>query len=352
MSENIRKPIPYLLAAVPLLALAVIAAWIAAGGFSGGNGFLDFIVEKQTAFHTAMKQSLSAIADGDGQSAGLALVVGAFLYGIFHAAGPGHGKVILSTYLLTQPEQMSRSVILAAASAFVQGLVAIFLIYGLFFLFDLVPRESKAMTVWSERLSYGLLGFIGLWLIWRALKGLWPAHEAEVHHHHHEHTHDHAHHHDHAHDHSHDHHVHDHHHEHHHHHGEVCSSCGHAHVLTPEQTSQATDIKTSIGIVLSIGLRPCSGALLVLVFARFAGIPLAGVFAVLAISAGTAITVATIAILAVKMRSLAMRWSSSSGIVIDNAAHLLALGGGAILVILAIGLWTASFETVTRGMGL
>ncbi|MFD0916265.1 nickel/cobalt transporter [Pseudahrensia aquimaris] len=328
------------------VSLALLPAVLLVAFFSYGPGealyrdLLVYVFEQQRNFHDAMKNSLSTMADGAGLSAGASLVIGSFLYGVFHAAGPGHGKVILSTYLLTQPENVRRSLGLAFASALMQGFVAIFLVYGLFWLFDMVPKQSREAVIWSERLSYGLVIAIGGWLLWRAVRGFLSLRKADAHHHH-----------DHAHDH-HGHHHHDHSHGHNHGAGEVCSTCGHSHVPTQEDVAQARDIKSWLGVIFSIGLRPCSGAVLVLVFARFVDLEIAGVFAVLAISLGTAITVGMVAFVAVRMRTFALGLSSGAGDGMAWAAHTFAALGGVFFLFMGYGLLAASFAPVSRGMGL
>jgi len=293
------------------------------------HAFLSWVFTEQRAYHGSMTQALQDFSKSAGINTGWTIVFGSFLYGVFHAAGPGHGKVILSTYLLTQPEKMKKSVGLAAVSALVQGLVAIFLVYGLFYLFGLVSKDMKLAVSWSERLAFALVIAIGLMLIWRAVKGFgWFRSK-----------HDHSHSHSHAHD-------------HHHHHDEVCESCGHAHTPTSDQVDQASDLRSTIGVILSIGLRPCSGAVLVLVFARFAGIPWAGVMSVLAISLGTALTVSAIAVLSVQARRIALSLAGSGTIWVDRVAWSLAFAGGVVLILLGWGLMAASFDAPVRSMGL
>ena len=65
--------------------------------------------------------------------------------------------------------------------------------------------------------------------------------------------------------------------------------------------------REQLGVVLAVGLRPCSGALVVLVFALSQGLLVAGVVSVLLMGLGTAITVAALATLAVTAKGLAAR---------------------------------------------
>ena len=107
-----------------------------------------------------------------------------------------------------------------------------------------------------------------------------------------------------------------------------------------------------IGIIFSIGLRPCSGAVLVLVFAKFAGIPLAGVMAVAAISTGTALTVSALAVLSVKARGFAHSILDATTGKVDMIGHFIALAGGGILIVIGYGLLAGSWAAPVRSMGL
>ena len=76
-------------------------------------------------------------------------------------------------------------------------------------------------------------------------------------------------------------------------------------MITPDET--IGDWREQVGVVIGVGLRPCSGALVVLVFALSQGVLLAGIAAVFLMGLGTAITVATLAALAVSAKGLARR---------------------------------------------
>lgn len=67
--------------------------------------------------------------------------------------------------------------------------------------------------------------------------------------------------------------------------------------------------------MLAVGLRPCSGALIVLTFALLNGLYLGGILSVFAMSIGTAITVSALACLAVGAKDVAIRYSGSGSAV-------------------------------------
>jgi ABC-type nickel/cobalt efflux system permease component RcnA len=240
---------------------------------------------------------------GEGGSARL-LVLLSFLYGIFHAAGPGHGKAVLTTYLLTNGREVWRGVAMAAATALMQGVTAIVLVYGLILAAGWLPRETHGAVLWTERFSFLLVTGIGVLLLAHGMRGLWRtfrgSHSTEG----------------------------------------IC--------LCPDgrpALEGARNWRAIVGVVLAVGLRPCSGAVLVLIFANALHIRGAGIAAVLAMSIGTAITVSTLALLAVNARHWALaltgnasrlRWRVSGGAVV--------LLGGALVFTIGLSLLLHSFE--------
>ena len=260
-------------------------------------------------------------------TAAWALISLSFLYGVFHAAGPGHGKAVLSTYLVTQPTALKKSLALAAASSFMQGVTAIVVVMGVLTVLGVALRSSGMIVQWLEAASFALVACVGAWLIWRSLRVLFPQLvPAGGGHHHHHHDHGHGHHHDHD-----------------------CDAhgCGHTHMPTPQQASAAGSLREMAGVVFSIGVRPCSGAILVLVFAQVAGMTLAGIAAVLAMSAGTALAVALIALAAVGLRDGAWAVTRLDDARVEKAVHWLAIAGGVVLVLMGSLFAYASATQVT-----
>jgi nickel/cobalt exporter len=91
------------------------------------------------------------------------------------------------------------------------------------------------------------------------------------------------------------------------------ASCGHSHGPEPQELAGPGGWQRGLAAVTAVGLRPCSGAILVLVFAFAQGIFWAGVASTFVMGLGTAITVAAIATLAVGARSLAAKFANTRG---------------------------------------
>src|SRR5262249_58924001 len=81
----------------------------------------------------------------------------AFVYGIFHAAGPGHGKAVISSYLVANEETWKRGVVLSFASALLQALVAVALVAIAAGLLNATAPTMASAVRWIEIASYSLI---------------------------------------------------------------------------------------------------------------------------------------------------------------------------------------------------
>jgi nickel/cobalt transporter (NicO) family protein len=319
-------------AAVVMLALdGATHALLAQNPFGGPHasaepqvgGIVGWLLEKQSEFFRQMSSTIRA-AKSDGSAVWTLLGI-SFAYGIFHAAGPGHGKAVISSYLVANQETAKRGIVLSFASALMQSLVAVVMVAICAWLLNATARTMCGAEKAIEIASYALIAAFGARLVWtkgggffRALQVPRPAlalaaagaghahdHGHHDHHSHDDHHHDHSHarvaHHDlaHAHD-DHDHgHVHDEH-------------CGHSHGPDPSELAGPGGWRRGFSAIFAVGIRPCSGAILVLVFALAQGMFWAGIAATFVMGIGTAITVAAIAVIAVSAKDLARRLSGGS----------------------------------------
>jgi nickel/cobalt exporter len=264
------------------------------------GGIVGWILARQSEFYREISSTIRA-AKSDGSAVWTLLAI-SFAYGIFHAAGPGHGKAVISSYLVANQETARRGIVLSFASALLQALVAVVLVGICAWLLNATAQTMCGAEKAIEIASYALIAAFGARLVWtkgggfmRALQAPRPAPAMAVAHHHHDHDHDHSHHHDH----DHSDHVHDEH-------------CGHSHGPLPNELAGPGGWRRGLGAIFAVGLRPCSGAILVLVFALAQGLFWAGIAATFVMGLGTAITVATIAVLAVSAKDLARRLSGGS----------------------------------------
>lgn len=320
---------------------------------------LMWINLRQQEFYRALAMAMKAMRE-DGSK--LWLLIGlSFAYGIFHAAGPGHGKAVISSYMVANEVALRRGIMLSFVSALLQALTAIVVMMLAYFVLRGTAISMTDAAWFLEVMSFALITLFGAWLLWRKagpavlrLFGANPAYSlsaANAGHSHagpshpaHAHSaHSHA-----LHDHNHDHGAHDHHrghggHDHHHHAaGEVCETCGHSHAPDPALLSgDRFDWRTAWSAVAAVGIRPCSGALIVLSFALLNGLWFGGILSVLAMALGTAITVAALATLAVTAKNWAVYFAGDGRL--GNRIHsIVEIGGAAFVFLFGLLLLSAS----------
>ena len=283
------------------------------------GGFTGWILARQAEFYR-MLSGLIRAAKADGSAAYTLLGI-SFLYGVFHAAGPGHGKAVISSYLVANNETWRRGIVLSFASAILQAFTAIAVV-GVAAVFLGATAKAMGNTVRViEIVSYALILLIGLRLLWvkgRAFLQVLGGGKG--------HRHDHG-------------HEHGHHHHHDHEHEQEASAWGHGHAPEPSELAGAHWLKRGLTAIVAVGLRPCSGAIIVLVFALAQGLFWIGVASTFVMGLGTAITVAAIATLAVGARGLAGKLAKAkpgAGLIIlrgleTAAALVIVLFGAALL---------------------
>jgi nickel/cobalt exporter len=328
-----------------------------AAGIMSQSDLMAWIFAEQAAFYRSLSGFIRASKD-DG-AAMWSLFGISFLYGVFHAVGPGHGKAVISSYLVANEETWRRGVVLSFAAAAIQSLVAVVIVAVAAALLGATAKAIGTTVHVVEIVSYGLVILIGLRLLFVKGRGLlvawreWTSpqasseatasssgkdavfrrhdrrlnattfrcdvygddenarHVQDLH--------------------CQDPRCHNHNHNHEHH----ASAWGHAHGPEPAELAGAGGWRRGLSAVVAVGLRPCSGAIIVLIFALAQDLFWTGTAATLLMGLGTAITVAAIATVAVGARKIASRIAnarSGAGMLMMRAVEV-----GAAALIAAFG---------------
>jgi nickel/cobalt transporter (NicO) family protein len=275
------------------------------------QGWAQQLFVWQSGFYQGLSQALSRLS----QSGGMATLIGlSFAYGVFHAAGPGHGKAVIAAFMLASEQQYARGLALSFAAALLQAFVAIALVTLLALILNMTSRHITHTAHIIEGVSFAVMISVGAWVLWQrsarvvALLGLKKSEVEKVH------TSD----------------------------AHVCSSgCSHGDkVMIKMLTYRKPTALQNTGVIMSAGMRPCMGAILVLVFALSQHQFMAGVWSALAMALGTALTTGAIASVAVFAKSVAksltQHASGDRGALILSTVELLAAAflvvlGGALL---------------------
>lgn len=277
------------------------------------------VLEWQKSFNQQLSTALRTIEHNPLQ-AGLSLLLVSFLYGVFHAVGPGHGKFILTSYLSLEQTKLPQTLKVTWLSAIVQGLVAVGLVTLLVVIFTLSRQHFNLTLKWVERASFALMIAFGLYWLWQSFKPLLqkkarnrplvirqirPMGTTS---------------------------------------GQIPSefcNCGHKHLPSAQEMANIHDWKSMWAVVFSIGLRPCTGAILVLFLAYTLGLYGWGVAAAMIMAVGTGLTLTIFACLVIFARDKAIqtsRWylsiqhSKQLGLILRCTMGLLLIGFGFTLL--------------------
>ncbi len=278
-----------------------------------GGGFAGLVLAWQNKFHQQLQAAVRALKSD--QSAFWTLAAASFAYGVFHAAGPGHGKAVLASYMIANETALKRGLLLAALAAALQGAVAVALVAVAALLLSATAQQMTSAAGLVETASYAAIALLGARLVYEKARGFFESWRAPA--------------------------I-----------GEAVGrfacvatddpdhihgpACGHLHAPDPTTLGAGFSWAGALPAVVAAGLRPCSGAILILVFTLSQGLFAAGAAAVALMSAGTAITTGAIAALAVLAKDAARRLSRRS----NKRALLLGRGAelAAALVVLGLGL--------------
>jgi len=295
-----------------IIAAAVVCA--AAYGLSQvdwGNALgsaIEFVQAQQRVFHDLMAKDLRAIKDTNSPAATFALITVGFIYGLFHALGPCHDKMVITGYMLANERSLRRGMIITAAAAFLQAFTAMVLVLGLYYLLGFARYQAERIASWLEMGSFVFVALLGLGLIAQSIREIWRQFHPAAH-------------------------MHDEH-------------CGHEHMPDAQKVARAKNWGELAIITLSIGIRPCSGAILLLVFACILGAVWSGIAATLAMALGSAIMTAVLALAAVQSKNLALRFFkfSEKDLALTHAA--LGILGGIIILLMGGFFLLASWQEI------
>jgi ABC-type nickel/cobalt efflux system permease component RcnA len=275
-----------------------------AGGLGG------YLLAVQGQFYRSLQAAVAAFKENG--AAIWSLVAIGFAYGVFHAAGPGHGKAVIAAYLVSSERALAKGLGMSLAAALVQAVVAVAVVGTVAATLRATAATMSQVTNAVEIASFAAVAALGLALVWRK-SGKLLAVTGSTHHHDHGHSH-------------------------------VCDhGCGHAHLPVVADRAPWRDMA---GVVLAAGFRPCAGAIVVLVFALSQGLFAAGVAATFAMALGTALTTGLIAALAILAKSLARRLARGHGNRGDRLMAGVELLAAALILVLGAsllaGLWAGA----------
>lgn len=271
------------------------------------QAFVQYCFNMQITLHRYLVLYLLQ-QNGQQLSGGIMLITASFAYGVLHAIGPGHGKFVITTFLATHREKLKASRLITLSGSLMQGVVAVLFVVLLAIMLNLSTGDLSRSRYWIEKINALLIAAFGVVLIIRAMgiKGGFFKREDQV----------------------------------------KCG-CGHQHY--PEEKALSGGWHNALWLTLSIGIRPCSGALMILIFSNALGMFSWGVAAVMAMSLGTALSIIILATIVHHARewmiATNIRWMTHSAL----AARVALLAGGAVLILFALILFNTVIPVSANG---
>ena len=286
--------------ALILAGLSALAVWL--WGFGGADAGFRLAIDAQREVQNAMAAALRRLRVGE-PGALLTLWGLCFAYGFVHAAGPGHGKLLIGGYGAGARVPAKRLAVLAIGASLAQAVTAIVLVYAAVFIFDWGrERMTSVADDLLAPLSYALIAAVGFWLLLRGLRLLRPVHAHAF-----------------AGD------------------GDICATCGHAHGPSLRQVEGVQSWRDAVVVMGAVAVRPCTGALFLLILTWRFGIDWAGIIGALVMGLGTASVTVIVALAAVGFRESALQLVNHGAVARTLAFGQIAAGG--IVVILAMQLF-------------
>ena len=288
-------------------ATLALAVWL--WGFGGVGDVQRWASGAQRDAQNGMARALRSLRAGE-PGAVLSLWGLCFAYGFFHAAGPGHGKVVIGGYGLGRRVPIWRLSGLALASSLAQAGTAVGLVYAGVVILGWGRTDVQGMADGTlAAVSYAMIGALGLWLAFRGLRGLWRMWSVPVH--------DHA----------------------HHGPGDTCATCGHAHGPSLEQADAVRGWRDALAIIAAVAVRPCTGAIFLLILTWRMGLVWQGVIGAFVMALGTASITVAVAAGSVALRESAFMQAASGPGVARMAAVIEVMVGALVAAVSLQLLW-------------
>ncbi|MFN4057731.1 MAG: nickel/cobalt transporter [Roseinatronobacter sp.] len=290
---------PRALALIVLVFLAGLAAFWASGA---GQGIATLAQSAQRVAQTQMASALRALHGGEA-GALLTLWGLCLAYGLAHAIGPGHGKVVLGAYGAARAIGPARIVGLGMGASLAQGASAVALVLGGVTLLGATRAQVTGLADGLlEQAGLWAVLALGLWLIRRGGRGLWALRAVQEHDHHAPHPPP---------------------------HDAPCATCSHHHGPSPAQILAATTPREMALLIGAIALRPCTGALFLLILTWRMGLVWQGLVGVLVMAFGTGIITSAAGLAAVGARASLLSFTDR----LRPVAATLELVAGALVVL-------------------
>jgi len=258
------------------------------------SGVTAFLATAMAPVQQSLNESLAAITrslQGSRSLGGLLFVVLISLaYGMFHAAGPGHGKTIVSSYFLANNAKIRHSVAIGYLIAAVHSLAALSIVLVLYYLIrGIFSANIEVANHWIQLVTFAVIAVLGAFMLVGRIRGR----------HHHLHL--------------------------------------HAHEPDEERGSApGITMKSLVGIAVPAGVIPCPGAVAVTLFALSLNMLAVSVLSVVSISVGMGITISVTGAIVILAKQGALRAAAGHGERGSRLRRVVEVGGAALMFLFGL----------------
>jgi ABC-type nickel/cobalt efflux system permease component RcnA len=263
------------------------------------SGFEAFFVNAMAPIQKSLNENLAAITrslEGSRSLAGLLLVMLiSLVYGMFHAAGPGHGKTIVSSYFLANEAKLRHSIAIGYLIAVVHALAALAVVLILYYVIrGLFSVGIEQADHYIQLVTFGIIAVIGAIMLVGRIRGT-------GHHHHH-----------------------------------------HAHA---EEAREDITMRRLVGIAIPAGVIPCPGAVAVILFALSLHMVGVSVLSVVFISLGMGVTISVTGAIVILAKRGAVHVLAAGHEERDSLLRrVVEIGGAGILFLFGLVLFLAQLS--------
>jgi len=256
----------------------------------------QWVVEKQRVFQNHMAEAVIRMRSGDTLAIST-LLISTATYGFVHALGPGHGKYLIGGVGIGTQIKHLHLISIAVISSITQALWAIVLVYSAFFFLgvaaDKIETISESLLL---PLSYGAITLVGCILVFRGIRNVFHLNFGTT----------------------------------------PPTKCKHSHGPDLDQLSNAFSWRERLILITSVAIRPCTGAIFLLIITWSLQLQWVGVAAVISMGLGTAALTSIVAISSISARKLVLLQSRASAFT-KVLFPLLQVIGGALIIVFSLG---------------
>lgn len=252
------------------------------------NIFQKFIA-KTTIIQSKLSRKFSELGNKikkEGSiSALLLILLVSFVYGVIHALGPGHGKFVIFSYFLSDNSNIKKGIILGNLIGLLHAVSAIIIVLSAYFILKLsLSKSVEDASGIIQIISYGILSLLGFYLLFDAVKN----------------------------------------------------------IKNKSEEQNINSNKKILPLALAVGMVPCPGTTIILIFSISAGILTTGLFAALAMALGMGITISAVGVLTVISKKALIKMSSRNSKIKNYIINTASILGALMIIFLGVVMFFGS----------